>query len=121
MKTLVCLIAFAALCMAADLTGKWTGSFNMSGPNGEGHDSEIVLNLKQSGGDLTGTAGPNEGEQWPITNGKVEGNKVTFDVKHEENLIKFELAMEADHIKGGATMAMNGETRTAKVDAGRAK
>jgi len=122
MRTLLCLVVLAAVSMAADLTGKWTGSFNISAPSGETHESGIVLNLKQNGPELTGTAGPEEGEQYAIVNGKVDGAKVTFDVKRsEEQILKFELAIEGDRIKGGATMSANGETRTAKVDAGRAK
>ena len=126
MKALLCLIALAVFALAAppdlDLTGKWTGSFNMSSPDGEQHDSGIVMVLKQTGAELTGTAGPEEGEQYPITNGKVDGGKITLEVQRGEgHVIKFELAIAGDRMKGGANMSANGETRTAKVDVGRAK
>ncbi|HXA50929.1 MAG TPA: hypothetical protein VNV86_11515 [Candidatus Acidoferrum sp.] len=126
MKALLCLIALAVFALAAppdqDLSGKWTGSFNMSSPDGEAHDGGIVMTLKQNGSELTGTAGPNENDQFPITKGKVDGNKITLEVQRGEGqVIKFELAIAGDRIKGGANMSNNGETRTAKVDVGRAK
>jgi len=94
----------------------------MSSPDGEAHDGGIAMTLKQTGTELTGTAGPNEDEQFPITNGKVDGSKITLEVQRGEGqVIKFELAMAGDRIKGGANMSNNGETRTAKVDVGRAK
>jgi len=126
MKTLLCILAMAALVLAApadvNLSGKWTGSFDMTSPDGEAHNSGIVMVLKHSGSEVTGTAGPEEGEQYPIKNGKVEGDKITLEVHRAEGqVIKFDLAMAGDRIKGGAHMEANGETRTAKVDVGRAK
>jgi hypothetical protein len=49
------------------VTGKWSGSFNATNPNGETKESTAVLVLKQTGTDITGTVGPNEDEQFPKT------------------------------------------------------
>jgi hypothetical protein len=126
MKALLCILALAVFALAAppdlDLSGKWTGSFNITSPDGEQHDSTIVMVLKQKGAEITGTAGPNEEEQFPIANGKVAGEKITMEVLRPEGpSVKFELAIAGDRIKGAANMSNNGETRTAKVDVGRAK
>jgi hypothetical protein len=126
MKALLCIFALAVFALAAppdlDLSGKWTGSFNVTAPDGEQHESTIVMVLTQKGAELTGTAGPNEGEQFPIANGKVAGEKITLEVQPPQGpAIKFDLAMAGDRIKGGANMSANGESRTAKVDIGRAK
>ena len=126
MKIFLCLMALAGLVLAApagDLSGKWTGTFNISIPDGSVRESEIIMMLKQTGTDLTGTAGPQEGEQFPIRNGKVVGDKVTFEVERSDvsQVIKFDLALAGDRIKGGASLTREGETRTAKVDMGRAK
>ena len=50
MRSLLCLLIAATLAVAADVdvTGKWTGTFKMTGPNGEANDSAAVLTLKQS-------------------------------------------------------------------------
>jgi hypothetical protein len=121
-----CIFALAVFALAAppdlDLSGKWTGSFNMSSPDGEQHDSGVVMVLKQNGTELTGTAGPSEDEQFPITKGKLDGEKITLEVQRGEGqIVKFELAMAGERIKGSASLSNNGETRTAKVDVGRAK
>jgi hypothetical protein len=126
LSVFVCVFALAVFALAAppdqDLSGKWTGSFNMNSPDGEQHDGGIVMVLKQKGTELTGTAGPSEDEQFPITKGKIDGDKITLEVQRGEGqVVKFDLAMAGDRIKGGANLSNNGETRTAKVDVGRAK
>ena len=41
------------------------------------------MNLKVDGATVTGTAGPNEDQQWTIQNGKLEAGKLTFEVSIE--------------------------------------
>jgi hypothetical protein len=124
-RTLLCVVALAALMMAApvdiDLSGKWTGTFNIQGPDGAMlEQGAIVMNLKQTGAALTGTIGPSEEEQLPIVQGKVEGDKVTIEVKRGEMAVKVDLTLTGERLKGGATLT--GERpATAKIDAGRAK
>jgi hypothetical protein len=113
------LIAFAPVLAAqttADLSGKWTGTFI----TGEGDNDSAHIELKQKGTELTGTAGPNAGQQWPLK-GKVDGNKVTFDVTHDQMVLKFALTYADGRLKGDATAERDGQTMTAKVDVGRAK
>ena len=120
MKTFLCCIllaAFAGLAMAdVNATGKWSGSFKM-----DDNDSTAVLMLKQSGADITGTAGPNEDEQFPIQKGKIEGNKISLEVDHDGHTIKFELLLAEDRITGDAHMSADGETKNAKLDVKRVK
>ena len=126
MRALLCVIARAALAMAApagtDLTGKWTGTFNVQGPDGaQLEQGEIVMHLKQAGAALSGTIGPSEEEQLPIIQGKADGDKVTIEVKREQTVVKVELTLTGDRLKGGATITSEERTLTAKIDAGRAK
>ena len=118
----VCAMFMAAFGVLADVNvaGKWSGSFVMN--DGENsHDSTAVLNLKQDGNDITGTAGPNEDEQWPVKNGKIEGGKIHLEVQSNGPLIKFDLVLEGDHLKGDAHAEHEGRNLTAKLDATRAK
>jgi hypothetical protein len=121
MKTLGCtlLIAlFAMTAMAADVTGKWKGSF---APEGQDPSSAFVV-LKQSGTTLTGTAGPGEDQQWPLANGKVVGNKITGEVTSPDGLVfKLDLVLEGDHIKGDVNGARDGQVMKAKIDLTRVK
>jgi hypothetical protein len=98
-----------------DLTGKWTGSFIVT-MDGETRDDTAYLNLKHSGSELTGTAGPDEEQQWTILKGKVEGNKVTFEVQSDAPVIKFELNLVEGHLKGQAKAEHDGHTMSAAVD-----
>jgi len=125
MRTLLCLFVLAALACAAiadvDVTGKWSGSFNMTGPNGETKDGTALLMLKQSGTDITGSVGPNEDEQFVIQKGKIEGDKITLEADHGGNTMKIDLVLAVDRITGEAHMSAEGQTLKAKIDVSRAK
>jgi len=125
MKALLCCLILAALAGVAmadvNVTGKWSGSFNMTGPNGEGKETTALLLLKQSGMDTTGTVGPNEDEQFTITKGKIDGEKIVLEVDHDGHTIKFELVLAEDRITGEANMSGDGEIRKAKLDVTRSK
>jgi hypothetical protein len=125
MRTLLCLFVLAALACAAiadvDVTGKWSGSFNMTGPNGETKDGTALLMLKQSGTDITGSVGPSEDEQFVIQKGKIEGDKITLEADHGGNIMKIDLVLAADRITGEAHMSADGQTLKAKIDVSRTK
>jgi hypothetical protein len=126
MRTFLCLLVLmAALTVAAvadvDVTGKWSGTFNMTGPNGETNEGTALLILKQSGTDISGTVGPSEDEQFPIQKGKIEGEKITLEADHDGHTMKIDLVLAADRITGEAHMDADGHVLNAKVDVTRAK
>jgi hypothetical protein len=106
---------------AADVSGTWSGTLKITGPDGQTQDDTIHLILKQEGGKVTGTAGPSAGEQLPIGKGAVEGNKVSMEVAIPNGAFEFDLVVEEDHLKGGVTLSAGGQTLKAKMDATRAK
>jgi len=73
------LVSFAA--WAADVSGKWTGQ--MASPNGEGFT--ITFNFKQDGSKLTGNVQGPQGDPIEITQGKVDGDKISFVVTIDVN------------------------------------
>lgn len=83
MKTLVW-GAFAVLAMvltipaarAADVTGNWTAE--MTSP--DGNSMQLAFTFKQDGEKLTGTVLGPQGDPIEISNGKVDGDKISFDV-----------------------------------------
>jgi len=125
MRKLLCLLvlaAFAGLAIAdVNVTGSWAGSFNVAHQNGEVKESTALLKLTQTGTDITGTVGPDEGEQFPIQKGKIDGEKITLEVDHDGNKIKFDLVLVADRITGEANGSDGNEKLTAKVDVKRVK
>jgi hypothetical protein len=125
MRTVLCILLVGALSLVAapetNVTGTWSGSFTMTGPNGETNDGSALLLLKQAGTEITGTVGPNDGEQHPIKTGKIAGDKITLLVEDEGRVINFDLVIAADRIKGDVKISRDGQTATAKLDVTRAK
>jgi len=122
MKRTVCCFLLSVVSLLADVTGKWSGSFDITTPDGETKSDSAFLNLKQDGNKITGTAGPNEDHQMDIKTGKIDGSKIALEVVLEDgNVLTFDLAIVEDHIKGTAKGEMDGEKKTAKVDVTRVK
>jgi hypothetical protein len=119
----ILLLGLIALVAAPDtnITGKWSGSFNLTRPDGETKDSTALLMLKQSGNEVSGSVGPNEEEQHAITKGTIAGDKITLEAEDEGRVIRFELVLAADRITGEAQMTNDGQTTKAKLDVTRAK
>jgi hypothetical protein len=117
------LAALAASIAIADtnVTGKWTGSFHSTGPDGEARESTAVMVLKQSGSAITGTVGPTENDQHMTVSGKIDGNKITLDGESDGRAVTFDLVLAADRISGNMNMVHNGQTAKAKLDVTRAK
>jgi hypothetical protein len=117
-STILLALALAVAAMAADVSGKWSGSFTQEGQSA----GTAYLVLKQSGSTLTGTAGPDQDTQWPITDGKVDGNKLTGVATNPDGVsYKFVLTADGDSIKGNIEVAMGGQTMKATLDVKRVK
>ncbi len=125
MRTLLtCLVLAALACIAVaagDVSGKWSGSFDMIGPNGEIKTTTAMFVLKQSGTDVTGTVGPDEHEQFAIQTGKIDGGKVTLVADRDGRTIKFDLVLAADRLTGEANLTGQGQTAKARVNVIREK
>jgi len=74
----------AATSFAADLTGAWTGDFEI--PNGDSY--HLSLTLKQEGAKLSGIVRGAQIGQIEIFDGKVDGDKVSFSVIYNDMTIK---------------------------------
>jgi hypothetical protein len=100
--TIALVFAFAA--MAADVTGKWT--YEQPGRGGN-PGRPTTVTLKADGSTLTGTvpAGGRGGGGDPIaiTDGKIDGNNVSFTVKRDMQgttvVTKYEGTVNGDEMK----------------------
>src|SRR5262245_36988752 len=106
MRTLRLLIAALALltgiAFAADVTGKWTAQINAP----DGNAITVNYDLKQDGGKLTGTVeGP--GGVIPIQDGKVDGDKIAFNLTFNEMKVGTEGTVKGDEIV--VNIKVNGE------------
>jgi len=101
MKKLLCtcaalMMAFcAATAFAADVTGAWSG--DMAGPNGDSF--HLTFTFKQDGAKLTGTVTGPQGDPIEISDGKIDGDKLSFTVNVNGMVIKHEGVVSGDTIK----------------------
>jgi hypothetical protein len=113
-------LVFTFGAIAADLTGKWVAE--QPGRNG-GPPRQTTFDLKQDGNKLTGTmTGGGRGGAAPqaiqITDGKVDGDKVSFTVKRETQNgpmeTKYNGTVSGDELKLKFTMMDQEREITAK-------
>ena len=114
-KALLASILFAMSVFGADFTGNWSGE-GLS--DGESHPLFFVM--KQDGNTLTGSGGPNADEQHPMQNGKVDGEKVVFDVPAGKGVLHFELSADGEALKGTVQIRSDEGTRSGTVSLKRA-
>ena len=111
------LLVVAIGAFAADVSGKWT--YEQAGRNG-GPARQVTITLKQDGSTLTGEVpGMGRGGDAPppptaITNGKVDGDKVSFEVVREMQGNKMTTKYEGT-VSGGE-MKLHMKTQTPNGD-----
>jgi type 1 fimbria pilin len=106
----IAILFSSAAAFAADVTGAWTGDV--------GGQFQITFNFKQDGTKLTGSV---QGPDAPIniTDGKVDGDKISFTVEFNGNTIHHTGTVTGDTIKlttEGGEMA-GGEMTLKRADA----
>jgi hypothetical protein len=99
-------LVMGAVALAEDVSGAWKAS--MQSPDGQ--SMELVFNLKADGAKLTGTVTSPMGEL-PISEGKVDGDKIEFTVETEQFKVVHKGTFSGDTMKlnvdmGGQTMEM---------------
>jgi hypothetical protein len=101
--TILLALAFAAA--AADITGKWVAE--TPGRQG-GPPRQTTFTFKADGMKLTGSMmapgrGGAAGTETEITNGKIDGNNISFEVKRQtqngEMVSKYEGTLSGDELK----------------------
>ena len=113
----VALSAASADTPVANASGKWSGSFVITMPDGTVQPDTAFFILKQDRNTLTGTAGGNENQQSEIKDGKVTGSEVQFTVEKQGQMhLVFDLHLSGDHLKGAATGDMRGGKVRIEVD-----
>ncbi len=83
MKILLCACAAVFIAMSAntaratDITGVWNADMQMPGG---GDNMQIAFTFKQDGAILSGSVQGPQGDALAITDGKVDGDKISFKV-----------------------------------------
>jgi hypothetical protein len=99
-KLIIGILALAASVYAADVTGTWEGPLTMS--NGaETREDTAYLVLKQEGGAVTGSIGPNEERRYNITKGTSDGTNVYIEaVVQGEDKMVLRLKLDGEKLTG---------------------
>ncbi len=108
MKRLLAVLALCAgACLAADISGNWKAT--AEGPNGA---MERTFTFKVDGNKVTGETTSSMLGKSTITDGKVDGNTVTFSItaKLGDNDMKIDYkgTISGDQIKLTSSSAANG-------------
>ena len=105
-------LMLAVVLPAGSLSGKWQGSFRVDG--GE-HDVPQLFVLREDGNRLTGTGGPDGVERYPIANGQVTGERVTFELTTGDWKFFYDLKDSGLIMSGNLTLKSVNSTRKAVV------
>jgi hypothetical protein len=104
------MLAFAL--PAGSISGKWQGAFRVDG--GENDVPQLFV-LREDGTRLTGTGGPDAVERYPIANGQVTGERVTFELTTGDWKFFYDLKDSGLILSGKLTLKSVNSTRTAAV------
>jgi hypothetical protein len=111
--------------MAADVSGKWTGTVDVADPSdGSIISTQVRADLQQKAGAVSGKIGRQEDlETEPIKNAKLQDGKLAFEVSSTEanGLVKFALTLNGDHLDGEMSGTMDGVAVAGKVHLTRQK
>jgi hypothetical protein len=113
---LVLLAAFAVTCSAADVSGTWKSSIET--PNGT---FESTFVFKVDGTKLTGTTSNQMIGELPISEGKIDGDNLTFIVKGNVNgndfTVNYKGKVNAEGKEMQLTIELPGADRTFEITA----
>ena len=117
-RVLAVLCLAAAFAFGSDVSGKWVASV----PGRDGQARDVTYNLKADGGALTGTVTGMRGDM-QISDGVVDGDKITFKTKAEYNgntfVMNYQGVVSGDEIK--FTQTREGGDRSREFTAKRVK
>lgn len=108
----------ATTIFAGGVSGRWDGKMT-----GGGGNAGTFVVLHQAGGQLTGTFGPDPGnQQFKIENGKVSGNKLSFRESMQfpggiTAVFDFDLTVDGDSAMHGTfTLTGGGQKNTGNAE-----
>jgi hypothetical protein len=103
---------FALGFAVGGVSGKWQGSFRV---NGGDHDVPQLLIFNEDGAKLTGTGGPDATERYPISNGQVNGDHITFELTTGDWKFFYDLRTAGQQMSGKLTLKSANDSRGAEV------
>ena len=90
------LVLLATTARAADVSGKWTGELVLD----DGNSMTACVHLKQAGQAVTGTQGPSEDKQFPITRGRLEGDQLSIEAQPGPAVLRLTMKLDGNKLAG---------------------
>lgn len=84
LRAMAILLCLTTLALAADVSGKWSGTLEFKGDDGQSQTVPAYAELKQQNGTLVGTVWKEDGQRFEIEQGRVAGNEISFTFKAPE-------------------------------------
>src|SRR5215470_11018329 len=116
------LLLWAPIASATDVSGKWTGSLEFKSPDGDAQTVPAHVEFKQQNKTIIGSVWKDAEHQFRIDNGKIEGNRITFEFSapegEEDNILIHKVSltvMNAAELEGQVEFEAGGNKLTGKL------
>jgi hypothetical protein len=116
--TLAGFLLLALSLVAAEVSGRWSGSAAVPSPDGP-RNQPVYLVIRTDGSTATGTIGESESENRSIENGRFTGDTLTFEVPTDSGRYKVTLKLDGDALTGEASR--DGQSKPAQISLKRVK
>jgi hypothetical protein len=104
---LTSLVISSVLAQTVNVSGTWTGEMRQKQQSGDVAHAALFFALKQTAGQITGTAGETEASGYAIKDARLEGDRLTFSTtapgehKGEQGPTwRFDLRVSGTHMEG---------------------
>ena len=112
-SVMAAVLLLAGGVVASDISGTWSGEFKVEGGD---HSIPQFFILKQQDKTVTGTGGPDAREQYPIENGRIQGDTLKFELTTGEWKFAYELKLASQgELRGDLKLESVNDRRSAKV------
>jgi hypothetical protein len=98
------------------VSGQWMGTADV-GERGTVNHYAIRFRLAVSGSVLTGSVVNEDGEEYPIQHGSVQGNRVEFEMEPKGAHVRFHLTLDGDRLTGDSVESQGGSETTIRITA----
>lgn len=89
-------LLLAVFAWGAGVDGKWTGQLTLD----TGQIVPASVHLKQEGSAVTGTQGPSEEKQFPLTKGRIEGEQIIIEAQPGPAVLRLSMKRDGDKLTG---------------------
>jgi hypothetical protein len=89
-------VLLTATAWGGDVSGKWTGGLLLD----TGNHISAYVHLKQVGEEVTGTEGPSEDNQFPITTGRMDGERLVIEAKPGPAVLRLSMKLDGNKLIG---------------------